>query len=136
MLIVCQIPVLWIFSPFLQLFFIFFKFNFFGEGVLYWWTPSFIFLFYGLELILFCFIILLTPRLWRDVPMFSSRKLIVLAFKTILCFFFSFFKDFIYLFMRDRGRGRDKGRGRSRLPAGSPMWDLTSGSQGHNLSQR
>ena len=28
--------------------------------------------------------------------------------------------------MRDteRERGRDTGRGRSRLPAGSPMWDL------------
>ena len=32
-----------------------------------------------------------------------------------------FFKDFIYLFMRDRGI--DTGRGRSKLHAGSPMWD-------------
>ena len=41
-------------------------------------------------------------------------------------FVFLFFKDFIYLFMRDieRERGRDTGRGRSRLHAGSPMWDL------------
>ena len=36
-----------------------------------------------------------------------------------------FFKDFIYLFMRDteREKGRDIGRGRSRHPTGSPMWD-------------
>ena len=36
-----------------------------------------------------------------------------------------FFKDFIYLFMRDieKERGRDIGRGRSRLLSGSPMWD-------------
>ena len=27
-----------------------------------------------------------------------------------------FFKDFIYLFMRDTERGRDIGRGRSRIP--------------------
>ena len=31
-----------------------------------------------------------------------------------------FFKDFIYLFMRDKERGRDIGAGRSRLPAGEP----------------
>ena len=29
--------------------------------------------------------------------------------------------------MRRRERGRDIGRGRSRLPAGSPMWDLIPG---------
>ena len=29
--------------------------------------------------------------------------------------------------MRDRERGRDTGRGRSRIPAGSPMWDLIPG---------
>ena len=29
--------------------------------------------------------------------------------------FFFFFKDFIYLFLRDTGRGRDIGRGRSRI---------------------
>ena len=38
-----------------------------------------------------------------------------------------FFKDFIYLLMRDRDRdrerGRDTGGGRSRLHAGSPMWE-------------
>ena len=36
---------------------------------------------------------------------------------------FFFFKDFIYLFMRDR----DIDRGRSRLLTGSPMWDLILG---------
>ena len=33
---------------------------------------------------------------------------------------FFFFKDFIYLFMRDTQGGKDTGRGRSRLHAGSP----------------
>ena len=47
-----------------------------------------------------------------------------------------FFKDFIYLFMRDTERGRDIGRGRSRLPAGSPMRDLIPGPRDHILSQR
>ena len=36
---------------------------------------------------------------------------------------FFFFKDFIYLFMRERERGRDTGRGPSRLHAGSLTWD-------------
>ena len=50
-------------------------------------------------------------------------------------FFLSFFfKDFIYLFMIDRGR--DTGRGRSRLHAGSPMWDSIPGLQDHTLGQR
>ena len=35
-----------------------------------------------------------------------------------------FFKDFIYLFMKDRESGRDIDRGRSRLLTGSLMWDL------------
>ena len=39
-----------------------------------------------------------------------------------------FLKGFIYLFRRDtereRERGRDTRKGRSRLPAGSPSWDL------------
>ena len=39
---------------------------------------------------------------------------------------FIYFKDFIYLFMRDTERGRDIDRGRSRLLAGSLMWDLIS----------
>ena len=44
-----------------------------------------------------------------------------------------FFKDFIYLYMRDTERerdterGRDTGRGRRRLPTRSPMQDLISG---------
>ena len=40
----------------------------------------------------------------------------------------NFFKDFIYLFMRDtqREQGRDRGRGGNRLHAGSLMWDSTS----------
>ena len=48
---------------------------------------------------------------------------------------FYFFKDFIYLFMRDihRERGRDTGRGRSRLHAWSPMWDSIPGLQDYTL---
>ena len=42
-----------------------------------------------------------------------------------------FFKDFIYLFMRDIERGRETGRGRSRLHAGSLTWDSTPGLQDH-----
>ena len=34
---------------------------------------------------------------------------------------------------RERERGGDTGRGRSRLHAGSPMWDLIPGPQGHAL---
>ena len=47
-----------------------------------------------------------------------------------------FFKDFIYLFMRDTEKGRGTGRGRSRLPVGIPMWDSILGPQDHALSQR
>ena len=46
---------------------------------------------------------------------------------------FLFFKDFIYLFMKDTERGRDPGRGSSRLHAGSPMQDSISGPRGHAL---
>ena len=44
----------------------------------------------------------------------------------VVFLFVCLFKDFIYLFMRDRERekGRDTGRERSRLPTRSPMWDL------------
>ena len=50
--------------------------------------------------------------------------------------YFLFFKDFIYLFMRDTERGRDTGRGRSRLHAGSPTGDSILGPRGHALDQR
>ena len=48
------------------------------------------------------------------------------------CVFF-FFKDFIYLFMRDTERGRDTGRGRNWLPAGSLMQDSIPGPQDDTL---
>ncbi|XP_072674798.1 modulator of macroautophagy TMEM150B isoform X2 [Canis lupus baileyi] len=51
----------------------------------------------------------------------------------------SFFKDFIYLFMREgvgAERGRDRGRGRSRLHAGSRMQDSIMGLRDHALSRR
>ena len=38
--------------------------------------------------------------------------------------------------MRDTEGGRDIGRDRSRIPAGSPMWDLIPGPRDHDLSQR
>ena len=49
---------------------------------------------------------------------------------------FLFFKDFIYLFMRDTERGRDTGTERNRLPEGSLMQDSILGPQDHDLSQR
>ena len=44
-----------------------------------------------------------------------------------------FFKDFIYLCMRDteRERGSETGIGRSRLHAGSLIWDSIPGLQDH-----
>ena len=45
-----------------------------------------------------------------------------------------FFKDFIYLFMRDTERSRDIGKGRSRLPAGSRIQDWIPGLQDHDLN--
>ena len=52
--------------------------------------------------------------------------------------FISFFKDFIYLFMRDtqREKVRDTGRGRSRLHARSPTRNSILGPRRHSLSQR
>ena len=62
---------------------------------------------------------------------------VILSKLNVSCFSMSFFKDFIYLFVRDTGRekerGRGTGRGRSRLHAGSPMWDLIPGLQDHAL---
>ena len=53
-----------------------------------------------------------------SAPPTNSERLFLYTF---------FFKDFIYLFMREKERGRDTGRGRSRPPAGSPMWDSIPG---------
>ena len=39
----------------------------------------------------------------------------------------SFFKDFIYLFMRDTERGRDTGRGTGRLQCREPDMDSILG---------
>ena len=47
-----------------------------------------------------------------------------------------FFKDFIYLFMRDRGRDRDRDRERSRLLTGSLMRDSIPETRDHTLGQR
>ena len=50
-------------------------------------------------------------------------------------YFYYYFKDFIYLFMRHRERQRHRQR-RSRLPEGSPMWDLIPRPWDHARSQR
>ena len=53
-------------------------------------------------------------------------------------FSFFFFKDFIYLFMKDthREKGTETGRGRNRIHAGSLTWDLIPGLQDHTLGCR
>ena len=57
--------------------------------------------------------------------------IVFLKFYSVPFISFYFFKDCIYLFMRDRERERlrDTGRGRSRLHAGSLMWDSILGLQ-------
>ena len=46
-----------------------------------------------------------------------------------------FLRFYLFIHERHTERGRDTGRGRSRLPAGSPMQDLTPGPRDHDLSQ-
>ena len=71
----------------------------------------------------------------RQADVLPSHSLSVYNSKLCsLSFFFSFFLNFVYLFMGDRGR--DTGKGRSRLHAGSPMWDSILGPQDHTLGQR
>ena len=65
----------------------------------------------------------------------KSIQIMVLLMKEKLIPLF-FFKDFIYLFIRDTQRGRDTGRRRSRLHVGSLMWDSISGLQDHALGRR
>ena len=66
-----------------------------------------------------------TPGSWPEPRQAPHREPLVPAHG---CFFF--LKIFIYLFMRDPGRGR------SRLHAGSPTWDSIPGPQGHALGCR
>ena len=60
----------------------------------------------------------------------------------VLLFFFIFFKDFIYLFererMRERAHERGEGQREEQTPcrAGSPMRDSIPGLQDHDLSRR
>ena len=81
----------------------------------------------GLNYFLFGPCLLLTKQLIN-----SFLYTLILTSQSSFCFF----KDFIYLLMRDRERGRDIGRGRGRLLTGSPMWDLIPGLRDHTLSQR
>ena len=55
---------------------------------------------------------------------------IPLARSRVIGVLFGLFFKIIYLSIheRHRERGRDTGRERSRLPTGSPMWDLIPGS--------
>ena len=66
----------------------------------------------------------------------NISKTMVKIYKILGMFILFYFKDFIYLFMRDTQRDRDTGRRRSRLLAESLMWDLISGLQDHALGQR
>ena len=63
-------------------------------------------------------------------------KLIKWKKRNIYFILILFFKDFIYLFMRDteRERDRDTGRGRNRLHAGSRTGDLIPCLQDHALA--
>ena len=56
----------------------------------------------------------------------NIKIIFIIAIVSFLAFFF---KDFIYLLMRntERERSRDTGRGRSRLHVGSPTWDSILG---------
>ena len=65
----------------------------------------------------------------------GKENILALGALALNCFVV-FFKDFVYLFMRDTGRGRDIGRRRSRLHAGSPMWDSLPGPRKDTPSQR
>ena len=50
--------------------------------------------------------------------------------------FLFFLKDFIYSCETHRERQRHRQKERSRLPLGSPMWDLIPGLWDHDLSRR
>ena len=52
----------------------------------------------------------------------GKENILALGALALNCFVV-FFKDFVYLFMRDTGRGRDIGRGSSQLLTGSLMWN-------------
>ena len=61
-----------------------------------------------------------------------SRFIYVIVYISTL---FTFFKDFIYLFMRDTQRERQRHRQREkRVPVGSPMQDSIPGPQDHSLT--
>ena len=51
-------------------------------------------------------------------------------------YFFFFFFKILFVYSWERERSRDIGRGRSRLPVGSPIWDLIPGPWDHDLSWR
>ena len=55
--------------------------------------------------------------------MFINREKVL--WKLGLIYTMEFFKDFIYLFIREREA--ETGRGRSRLPSRSPIWDSIPG---------
>ena len=89
-----------------------------------------------LSVLYLVFVIILGTLLSWPLIRHLVTHLLDLPFSIVLKPANIFFKDFIYLFMRNTQRGRDTGRGRSRLHKGSPKWDLILGLQDHTLSQR
>ena len=68
---------------------------------------------------------ILLSKSYHFSGLFKTRTMSFVSFQ----FFFK-----IYLFIYDRERGRDTGRGRSRR--GSPTWDPIPGLQDHAPGQR
>ena len=79
------------------------------------------------------FSFLYAPRIFQTIPsMLYLPRLFVVLSLYVQGHSFLFFKDFIYLFMKDTER--DRGRGRNRLAEGSPMWDSIPRPWDHALS--
>ena len=71
------------------------------------------------------------PLLYSSLS-YHTLKIFCITLTIILNYLF--FKDFIYLFIRDTEREAEtQAGGRSRLHAGSPMWDSILGLQDHAL---
>ena len=83
---------------------------------------------------LFFFLLLLQHCHFISLLQFILPLLLFTLYLSLILFY-SFFKYFIHLFMRDTGRSRERGRDRrSRLHARSPMRDSIPGLWDHTLS--
>ena len=80
------------------------------------------------------------PGLWDHILSWRQTLHHLSHLGALLAYLLNFFFKLLFIYdrhtVRERERGRDTGRGRSRLPAGSPMWDLTPGPRDQGLSQR